>query len=134
MRTRWCILAVALLCANALHAGEQLTIRLIEARNDGETEDEQLADVADFLHGKLPFRAYRQLEAKSIALPADEAVTLAHGLELRCTGAQDELEVVIERPRRITTKVSLHDGKPFVIGPFQVGPGPERLLILLLVR
>lgn len=123
---------VLLLQAATCLAGGSLSIREVEAKNDGSGVPANLQNIAAALKSSMPFTGYRLLSSHTLPLPADGEVQLSSGYRLRCSGAQKNLEIVVERNRSevLRTTASLRDGKPLVLGGLS-GAGGRVLLIFL---
>jgi hypothetical protein len=136
MKTRFAFAwACALMMfAAPVFAGPTLTIRLVDASNSGKGAGGGLGDVAQLLKDNLPFNSFRLLANQSMPLPADGTVSLAAGIQARCSGDQRNLRVVIERGRKaqIQSTVELRNGVPLILGGLPSDTG--KLIVILLVR
>ena len=53
-------------------AGELLSVRLVEATNNGKSTDNELSDVASILSTQLSFDSYKVVDRKTLRLPAKQ--------------------------------------------------------------
>ena len=113
----------------------QLTARLVEAGNQGEGVDAAIRDVAPLLKANLPYRQFRLLDRKRLALPGGGATELRGGYLLRCSGNPDRVSITMERGGKvlIQTVLSLAGGRPAVLGGFPSDRG-GRLLVVIEAR
>ena len=125
---------VLMMTAGAVLAGPTLTIRLVDANNSGQGAGGGLGDVAQLLRENLPFNSFRLLASQSMPLPANGSVSLAQGVQARCSGDQRNLSVVIERGRKtqIQSTVELRNGIPLILGGLPSDTG--KLIVILLAR
>lgn len=132
MRFKTVILLFSLLAAAPVWAGQELSVRLVEASNRKPTR--KLGDGFGFMRSNLPFSQFETVDRKSMPLPAAGEVQLQGGFRVVCSGDQFNLTVSIYRhgALQLTTILSLQDGKPAVLGGF---PGESgRLLVELVAR
>lgn len=124
------LLAVAA-SAPAAGATERLTIRLVQASNDGEGASGGLRDVAPLLQRNLPFRRFDLLESRTIRLPASETIVFNAGLSVRCEGDAERLSLFVQAGDTVVlqTQVRLTGQTPLILGGF-AAPGGRRLLVL----
>lgn len=127
-------LCILLLSAVIASAGPLLSIRLVEASNDGQGMGAGLNDVARLLQENLPFNSFRLLSNQSMPLPAHGAVNLAQGVLARCSGDERNLTVSIERARvpQLQSTVELRKDIPFILGGLPSANG--KMIVILLVR
>ncbi len=131
------MLAVLLVFVGGLvsaSAGDKLSLRLVEASQDEVETDSRLDDIKELLTKNLPFRSFKLLDSKSMAVPANNTFTMSGGYEVSCKGAQSGLEVRVVRRREelVRTTVTLKDRTPLVIAGFPSDRG--RLLLVLLAH
>lgn len=135
---RTLLLLGVFLLATAVHAGKgggTLSIRLVEAGNEGQGVGKGLGDVGQLLQENLPFKSFQLRADKSVSLPADGSVGLAAGFVARCSGDADKLSVIIEqkgKPGKLESTVSLRKGKPLILGGFPSDGG--KMIVILLLR
>ena len=115
-------------------AGDLLTIRLVEASNDGDGIDKGLRDIGSILKGQLPFKRYRLIDRGRCKLPAKQSIGLARGYNVECQGNQEHLTIKVRHRKSelLTTTVALRDGKPLMLGGFPDRKG--KLLLVLLTE
>jgi len=123
-----------MLGTGAAFAGSTLSIRLVEAGNAGQGMGAGLGDVAHLLQNNLPYKTFQLQASRSMSLPASSVASLSSGIVARCSGGQDNLNVVLERggKRIMQTTVELRDGIPLIIGGISSGQG--KLIVVLLAK
>ncbi|MCX7668902.1 MAG: hypothetical protein N2439_02360 [Anaerolineae bacterium] len=123
----WATLAVAQPGA----AAERLTIRLVQATNEGQGASDGLRDVAPLLERNLPFRRFELLESRTIRLPAADTLVFGAGLSVRCEGDDERLALLVRSGDAVLlqTQVRLTGQTPLILGGFPA-PGGRRLLVL----
>jgi hypothetical protein len=128
------LLLVLLSTSNWAFAGSMLSVRLVEANNAGQGMGTGLGDVAHLLQNNLPYKTFQLLASRSMSLPANSAASLSSGIVARCSGGQENLNVVLERGGRkiMQTTVELRDGTPLIIGGISSGQG--KLIVVLLAK
>jgi hypothetical protein len=122
-------LALVLTGSTAL-AADTLSVRLVEATNDGTGIDGRLRDVAAAF-GDLSFNSYRLVDAADFSIPAGQTRGMG-GYEVTCAGERKALVITVKLGRRelLNTTVSLRANKPLVVGGF---PSPRGRMILVFV-
>jgi hypothetical protein len=127
----FCALMVS---AGAVLAGPTLTIRLVDASNSGQGAGGGLEDVAQLLKENLPFNSFRLVANRSMPLPANGTVSLAEGIQARCSGDQRNLSVAIERggKAQIQSTVELRNNTPLILGGMPSDKG--KLIVILLAK
>lgn len=130
-RRIFCWLGVLLLAPVLVRGGTTLSVRLVEASNNGAGVDPGLADVAGLLQGSLRFTRYRLVAQKRMRLPASQTVTLA-GYAVQCEGPQRGLRIRVRSKGTglLDTTANLRDGKPLVLGGFPAKSGKLILVFL----
>lgn len=134
-KTLFLFLAACLFATAARAGGGTLSIRLVEATNEGQGAGKGLADVAQLLQENLPFKSFELRADKAVALPASGAVDLAAGFVARCSGDAANLSVSIERKGkqgRLASTVSLRKGKPVILGGLPSEGG--KMIVILMLR
>jgi hypothetical protein len=130
------ILSLALAASVSAWAGDQLTLRLVDARNVRgiSAEDKELQDVNTVLRNSLPFNSFTLLDTQRIKLPADSTVAMARGFKVTCSGPQEKLTIRVEQGGKelLSTSVELQDSKPLIIGGFANQGG--RLILVVVAR
>lgn len=128
------LLVAFMTCAAGAYAGSTLSIRLVEASHAGRGMGAGLGDVSSLLQNNLPYKSFQLLASRSMPLPAKGVASLSAGIVAKCTGGQDNLNVVLERggKRVMQTTVELRDGTPFIIGGITSGQG--KLIVVLLAK
>ncbi len=123
-----------LLSAGEVFAGSTLTVRLVEASHAGQGIGAGLGDVAQLLQNNLPYKTFQLLASRSMSLPAAGVASLNSGIVARCSGGQDNMNVILERGGKkiMQTTVELRDGIPLIIGGISAGQG--KLIIVLLAK
>lgn len=123
-----------MLSAGAVFAGSTLSIRLVEASNAGQGMGTGLGDVAHLLQNNLPYKTFQLLASRSMSLPASSAASLSAGIVARCSGGQNNMNVILERGGKkiMQTSVELRDGTPLIIGGISSGQG--KLIVVLLAK
>ena len=116
-------------------AGDTLSIRLIEASNDGKGVAPELSDVEKLLKQNMPYSGYRLVDSKATPLPASATIDLAAGFKVKCSGKQNNLSVTVTQNKKesLRSTVELRDGKPLILGGFP-GKGENRYILILLAR
>ncbi len=130
MRT---LLTVALLGVTgaAAAAGDQLSIRLVEAGQGAGDISPELRDVARLLK-RLNYPVYKLLASAAAGLPANQTLKLTDDLQVKLTGAQADLRVVVIRRRKKILAVNIVLRKPFLaVLPGATRSGGRLLLIIL---
>ena len=119
---------------SAAAGGATLTIRLVEASNQGKGLGKGLGDVGALLQDNLKFNTFRLVDSKSLPLPARGAAQLAGGFTARCSGDQKNLAVTIERGGKavLQSTVELQRGAPLILGGLPVEGA--KMIVILLVR
>jgi len=125
------LLLWAALAASGAAAADRLTIRLVQATNEGQGASEGLRDVAPLLERNLPFRRFDLLESRTIRLPASETVAFAAGISVKCEGGEEGLSLFVQAGGAVLlqTQVRLTGQTPLILGGFPA-PGGRRLLVL----
>lgn len=115
-------------------AGGSVSIRLVQAGNDGGGVGSGLGDVAQLLQDNLKFKSFQLVSSKSIGLPAKGAAELGQGFTARCSGTAESLDVAIERggKRVLSSTVQLQAGTPVILGGFASGGG--KMIVILSLR
>lgn len=126
--------AVALAMAGRCLAADTLSLREVEARNDGSGVPAILQDVGRVLKSSVGFSGYHLLSSRTLPLPTSDSVALRSGYTLKCSGSSDNLEVLVTRGAEeiLRTTASLRPGRPLVLGGFP--KGDARVLLVLVVR
>ena len=137
-RTRHIMIALLALWvglgAAPLHAGS-LSIRLVEAHNESDAVASGLKDVQGTLRKNLQqYRGFDLLGSSSLPLPANATASPGSGFSVTCSGAQNNLSVVITRNRQevVSTTLNLRNNTPVMLGGFTTKRG--RMLVLLVAR
>lgn len=116
-------------------AGDQLSIRLVEARQSGGAEPQDgvgLEDVIEMLKRNLASARYRLVDSCVLSLPADETLVLGE-YTLKCSGSRKDLSVTVLRFGKQVLRsasVPVQGRKPFIIGGL---PGKSGLMLLVFV-
>ena len=120
--------------ASPVQAGETLSIRLVEAHNEGEGMDAGLSDVASTLTKNLSYKTFSLLASRRLGLPADGRAGLSGGYSVACRGEQANLHVTVFKRKEavLDTTLNLRDGSPVVLGGFASKRG--RVLLVLIAR
>lgn len=115
-------------------AAGSVSIRLVQASNEGSGVGGGLGDVAQLLQDNLKFKSFQLVSSKSIGLPASGAAELGQGFTARCSGTADNLSVSIERggKRVLSSTVQLQPGTPVMMGGFSSGNG--KMIVILSLR
>ena len=113
-------------------AGSSLTLRLVEASNQGKGMGPGLGDVADLLRGNMPFTSYQLTATRTVPLPSDSPIAIGAGLVVRCSGKQSNLQIKVTRDGRpvLESTVELQDNTPLVLGGFPTAGGKSLLILL----
>jgi hypothetical protein len=113
---------------------DSLSIRLVQAGNEGSGVGGGLGDVAQLLQDNLRFKSFQLVSSKSIGLPANGAAELGQGFTARCSGGANNLSVAIERSgkRVLSSTVQLQRGTPLIVGGFSSGNG--KMIVILSLR
>jgi len=124
-------LLVATLALGAA-AGQQLSIRLVEASQQGGSSSPELADVTAILSRNLPFANFTLQGSRKISLPAEQAVVQIGGYSLTCNGSQQDLQLAIRRGGRVlvSTILRLTDGTPVIVGGFSSANGKQIFVLV----
>ena len=133
--TAWVMVAWLVLAGWAgFAAAGSVSIRLVQAANDGNGVGDGLGDVAQLLQDNLKFKSFQLVSSKSIGLPANGAAELGQGFTARCSGKADNLNVTIERSgkRVLSSTVQLQAGTPVILGGFSSGGG--KMIVILSLR
>ncbi len=125
------LVVAAFAAAPTAAAAQRLTIRLVQATQEGQGASEGLRDVAPLLERNLPFRRFDLLESRTIRLPASETVLFAVGLSVKCEGGEEALSLFVQAGGTVLlqTQVRLTGQTPLILGGFPA-PGGRRLLVL----
>ena len=125
------ILLWVVLAASGAAAADRLTIRLVQATNEGQGASDGLRDVAPLLERNLPFRRFDLLESRTIRLPASQTVVFGAGISVKCDGGGDNLSLFVQSGGAVLlqTQVRLTGQTPLILGGFPA-PGGRRLLVL----
>jgi len=129
-------IVVALVCAVLLaapcRAGSQVSIRLVEASNDGSGSPSGLNDVAGTLRDSLGFNRCSLIASAVIVLPVTRQTRQLGEYQVLCVGPQRSLSIEVSRggKRLLKTNVSLQDGKPLLLGGFPSPIGKQVLVFL----
>jgi len=123
-----------LLCvqlAGTALAGNQVSIRLVEARSGRPHLGPGLADVAATLKSTR-YNHFTLLASSGVALPARGTASQLGAYTVVCSGAQQNLQISVRRGRKplLSTTWRLRDGKPVVIGGFPAQGGKHILVFL----
>lgn len=133
---RWCrwVALWALMPLSAAVAGDMVSIRLVEAHNEGAGVAKALDDVSGLLQSNLPFRRFDLAGQGRMGLPADGSVSLPHGIQVLCQGNQANLRVRVTRggAQIVDTTLGLADHRPVILGGIPHNRG--RLLVLLVAQ
>lgn len=137
MKKKLILLLWACLLATAVRAGggDTLSIRLVEATQEGQGIGRGLEDVAQLLQENLPFKSFQLQADKSVELPANSAVELSGGYTARCSGDAGSLKVSVVRkgkPGRVDSTVALRRGKPVILGGLPAEGG--KMIVILVLR
>lgn len=126
--------AVLLICAWALPAlaGDRVSVRLVEATNDGKGDGAGLEDVVKVLKKNLSYQNYALVSRTSIALPAKGDAQKVGGYSVICSGTQANLSILVKHGSKklLQTTVKLDDGTPLVMGGFPSGKGKMVLVFV----
>jgi hypothetical protein len=125
---------LALACMAGTAQAESLSIRLVQASNEGGGVGGGLADVAQLLQDNLRFKSFQLVSSRSISLPANGATELGQGFTARCSGGAGNMSVAIERggKRVLSSTVQLQRGAPLLLGGFSSGGG--KMIVILLLK
>jgi hypothetical protein len=126
--------ATLALLAGWCAAADSLSLREVEASNDGSGVPAALQDVGKVLQSSVGFTGYRLLSSRTLPLPASGSVALQNGYTFKCSGPRENLEVLVTRGTEeiLRTTASLRPGKPLVLGGFPGARG--RVLLVLVVK
>lgn len=113
-------------------AGDQLSIRLVEAKFGGDDRQSGpgLEDVIDILKRSLASANYHLVDSCVVTLPADGTQTLGE-YTLKYSGTRKSLSVTVLRfGKQVlrTASVPVQANKPFIIGGL---PGKSGLMMLV---
>ncbi len=113
---------------------DSLSIRLVQAANEGSGVGGGLGDVAQLLQDNLRFKSFQLVSSRSIGLPASGATELGQGFTARCSGGAGNLSVAIERggTRVLSSTVQLQKGAPLLLGGFSSSGG--KMIVILLLK
>jgi len=123
-----------MLTAGGSFAGSILSVRLVEASHAGQGMGTGLGDVANLLQNNLPYTTFQLLSSRSMSLPASSMASLSLGIVARCSGGQENMNVILERGGKkiMQTTVELRDGIPLIIGGISTGQG--KMIVVLLAK
>lgn len=120
------LLSIVLLVALApvSYAGN-LTIRLVEATNNGKGDSGDVADIADVLRKNLQYKSFALVDSGSVKLPSSGSTTELGPFVLTLSGSEASLAISVTRDGKnaLTTTVTLGKRTPLVLGGFSSGAG-----------
>lgn len=123
---------IMLLTATGIaEAGSQLSIRLIHASNSASGGSPAPSDIANVLKRSLPYKHFSLQGSTSISIPAGGSRTLK-SYSITCKGEQSNMLITVKGGGRtlVNTKVTLKDGKPFIVGGLPSKGGKEILVFV----
>lgn len=130
------LIAIVMICCTAAIgiAGGTVSIRLVEASNDGSEKDSRLSDVMPVLKRSLVFKKYSLIASSSLKIPASGEAKSVGGYTITCKGSQRSLGIQVKKGRTslLNTTASLSRGKPLVLGGFPSKNG--RMILVFLLR
>jgi len=135
-RCRFGLLVAGLVLLGSLPAaaGGRLSVRLVEAHNEGTGVSSALGDLAGMLQRNLPYKRFDLVGSGTAQLPGEGSLSLQGDVALRYAGASNALRVSLHRggKRLLSSTIALAPGKPFVLGGFR---GPRgRMMVVLILR
>lgn len=115
-------------------AGSRLSVRLVEASNEGTGVSAGLEDVASAMRSSLVFRSYTLVGSRSTPLPAPGSVIRLGPYSVKCSGPQSSLAIRVSKGGRdlLKTTVNLRDDKPLILGGFPSTRG--KMILVFLAR
>ena len=130
MRPWIAALIVLLTLAAGAQAAGSLSIRLVEASNEGSGASAGLKDIAGILKGSLAFSNYKLIGSSTMRLPAAGEKGRVGDYEVICTGSQQSISITVMRGGQVmlTTQVRMQDGVPLILGGFPGGAGRHVLV------
>ena len=133
-KTNFFILFAVFCLAFNIYAGDRVSIRLVEASNNGSNISSKLQDVHSILQSQIAYKNYNLVGSTSCQLPADQTLKMAYGFKLKCSGKQQNFTLSVKQKKveLLKTTLNLKDGKPVVLGGFP--HGKSKLLLILLVK
>jgi hypothetical protein len=127
-----CLAALLALCATPVLAGGSLSIRLVEASNNGTGDDGGMGDISGVLHGSLRFSRYALIASATVALPATGQPVALGGYAVTCSGPRSGLSIEVSSGGRrlLKTSAALQDNAPLILGCFQSKAGKHVVVIV----
>ena len=124
-------LLVFLLAPSLCLAGERLSIRLVEASNDGKGAA-GVEDIAGMLRKNINYQSFALLGRGSMPLPAQNAASRIGAYTVTGSGPQNNLSIRVRKggSEVLSTTVRLKDRTPLVVGGF---PGGKGKMVLVFV-
>lgn len=124
-------IGLMLLVAN-FAAADTVSLRLVQASNNGKSVDPALSDVSSTLTGNLPFSNFSVIDNKSVTI--GKTVSCAQNLSVATSGSRDSMKIAVNQSgsQMLNTTVSLAAGKPLLLGGFPAAGGGKVILILKL--
>lgn len=130
------VLVAASLCLAALPAvaGEQLSVRLVKATNEGGGSPSGIKDILAVLTRNLAYRNYSLVASATLPLPAEKTVRRLGDYAVECDGKQSSLSIkVVRRGKQVLkTTAVLRSGTPLMVGGFPISGG--KLILVFVAR
>ncbi len=126
-------LLACLTASNAL-AGETLSIRLVEASNEGPGNLDGIEDVIRILKKSSSHEHFALIASATQSLPAKGQTSKLRSLAIKCKGKQGNVTITVKSGRKqlLNTTVALKDGTPIVVGGFPSRKG--KMILVFLAR
>ena len=115
-------------------AGERLTVRMVEASNDGSGVHPEAKDIAGVLNKSLVYKDFALLACASLTIPVKGRTIKLSSYSVTCSGKQDSMKIVVRRGKKevLNTTVKLQDKKLVILGGFPSKKG--KLILVFLVK
>ena len=133
MNTRfYTVVLLTLLMASTSLAGNNLSIRLVEAGNRKKASSSGVPDVISILKKSFSYNSYNLTASGRMTLPAKKSTQKLGEYVVTCSGKQKNLSIRVMHNNKtiINTTVSLHDNKPVMVGGFPAKNG-EFILVFI---
>ncbi len=113
-------------------AGDIITLRMVEASNNGVGVDEKLSDVGSLLTTQLPYKRLQLIDQQTGKIPGAKTLTVKHDYTVQYSGTQSNLDLTIVHKNKkvLKTTVQLRDSKPLILGGFS-SPKGKFIFVLL---